>query len=612
MNDSNTEHAESQLENSDGGTRNVDLIDPIVFFAPEDTTSVDEGVSQKQHGTRVLVDPIVFFTAEDTASADENVFKKQLGTRTLVDPIVFFTPGGTASMDGDDASGDAKQHPSADEEHLSRDVKLTTQTEQSLEESNLTPGQATGNDTALSLPKMPCTPASAGLTNFYQNIPQQNISDEGAFEAYALMEKTAANRNIAGYRGDLHLFNGRYYEKQSDAALEGTILDVCRREIQQKGRYQVTQNARRFMNIDRRLQVDEETADRDSKIVTFRNCNLDIHTGRTFPHSPNVFTTFALNCSYLGSGQRAACPLFDRLLWDATGGNSGLIERLWQIFGYCLVPDTAAKKGFLFQGVGDSGKTVISSFLESFFPFDRLSALSVHDLGRKFALSELEHVSLCVSPDMPATPLKEAAVGNIKALSGNDLVSGDRKYKSYAKFRFKGKFLMVSNHALLAKKREPALEKRIIAVPFCFAIPEDRQDKNLLEKLRGERDAVATKAIDAYFHLRSNNYAFAGDYRLNSASVLYEEGGLQQDMAEAVDAFVWNGFEPSENGGVFVADAHAVFVSRWGAVALNVFGQLFLESAERIWGASKTRKRRFGESNPTSFVNGIIMKGGVK
>ena len=149
-------------------------------------------------------------------------------------------------------------------------------------------------------------------------------------------------------------------------------------------------------------------------------------------------------------------------------------------------------------------------------------------------------------------------------------------------------------------------------MPFCFAIPEDRQDKNLLEKLGGERDAVATKAIDAYFHLRSNNYAFAGDYRLNSASVLYEEGGLQQDVAAAVDAFVWNSFEPNESGGVFVADAHAAFVSRWGVVALNVFGQLFQESAERIWGASKTRKRRPGETNPTSLMMGITLKDTVK
>jgi len=183
-------------------------------------------------------------------------------------------------------------------------------------------------------------------------------------------------------------------------------------------------------------------------------------------------------------------------------------------------------------------------------------------------------------------------------------MSGNRKYKSYSKFYFKGKFLMVSNHALLTRSKDAAFEKRIVAVPFCYTVPEEEQNPKLLQALALERDAVASKAIDAYVRLRQNHYRFAGQYELNSAPVLYQfsEGG---DMAYKIRRFLYENYEACFIGETYAADAHALYCRLYGDVPYNSFAKVFKSQAVQQFGARETRRRRDGGKDPVSCLTGM-------
>lgn len=586
----------------------------------EDVQKTDSPVADRKKECRwpMLFEPMQFFEPEIGALAADKG-KEPEGVsgqhRMLVEPMQFFVPGtGAPEVDtrkdlGKEAEGASEQHSALVEPmqfFFSEQAACLVDAQEVQREGNAT--EAAPNVARFPDKQQYTNGNLAALVRHKRGTPLAAAG--GTCNAYRLMQKTACATGVVVYNGSPYIFNGVYYEQRTVEELEGVILDVCRDEIESSGQCRSIQGACRLLLIDNERKVKESSLDTTRELLTFRNGVLDLTSGQMLSHTPQLFTTYALDARYLGASCQQQTPVFDQLLRQIAGGDQDLICRIWEIFGYCLAPDTRAKKGFLFQGIGDSGKSLLCNFLESFFPPERLCALSVHDLGKRFALAELESALLCISPDLPAAALKESAVGNIKALSGNDLVSGDRKYKSYAKFRFLGKLILVSNHPLRMKVPDPAMERRMVTVPFCYAVPERLQDRDLLQKLQMERDAVATKAIAAYFRLRQHGYIFSGNYPVNAAPALYECGGCEHPAA-MVEKFLQCYFERAPDAGTFLADAYGRFVEQHGDyLPLNLFGQYFGESAARLLGAKKSRKRRGNMDNPTSYLEGIQMKTG--
>ena len=423
---------------------------------------------------------------------------------------------------------------------------------------------------------------------------------------YDFMSKTSSMVNFVVTHSNVYLYNGKNYEIQSADDVEGVILDLCRDDAIRIGKYSPIKNACKLITIDRRFRTPQEWIDAGKQYVTFQNGNLDLKTGNIVPHNPSIFTTFCIHANYLGQGGGIETPVFDQVLSRASGGDGHFIERVLQMFGYVLTSDVQGKCGFLLQGVTNSGKSLLCNFLSSFFPEDKVAAISLHSIGERFSTAELEGVALCITPDLPSTPLSEKAAGMVKALSGNDLIQADRKYQKHTKFHFTGKFVMSTNHALLTKNYDPAFADRIVVLPFLYSIPRVEWDNSLLEKLKIERDAVASRAIDAYFRLCRNNYIFSGNYTLNSPAVIGQPAQYQCITPEFVDQYVRRYYRPVADGRVFVSDAHADFCMRFECNPdPALFGKLFIEAANRCYGVAHERKRRITGGNPISCVVGL-------
>lgn len=418
---------------------------------------------------------------------------------------------------------------------------------------------------------------------------------------YALMDKAASMVPFVVARHRTHLYNGIHYEEQSSDEVAGVILDLCRDDAVRIGKYSPIKNACKLMEIDKRFQSPQGWLDAGKRYVTFLNGNLDLETGQLGPHSPSIFTTFSIQANYLGPGCGVETPVFDQVLLRAGGGDPWFAERVFQMFGYVFTADIQGKCGFLLQGVTNSGKSLLCNFLSSFFPEEKVAAIALHNVGDRFSTAELEGAALCITPDLPSSPLSEKAAGMVKALTGNDLIQADRKYQKHTKFRFEGKFLMGTNHALLTKGHDPAFADRLVVLPFVYSIPRAEWDNRLLDKLKLERDAVASKAIDAYFRLRQNNYVFAGEYPLNLPTAVGRSVQCQYLTPELVDQYVRTCYEPSPNGRVFILDAYTDFCLKSGSNPDRaLFGKYFIEAAGRCFGAVHERKRRVPDGNPLS------------
>lgn len=446
------------------------------------------------------------------------------------------------------------------------------------------------------------------LPSYTVNIPQYGGNGPQRITAAGLKNKVLASACLVVYDGVIYCYDGKCYQALSEAKIKQLILAVCENELNEKGRFELVTGTMNFILSEPRIQLTENILNR--RIATFLNGNLDIETGEFNCHSPGVFTTYALQCNYIPHSELAETPVFDMLLHRISGGDIGIEQRIWEMFGYCLVPDTRAKKGFVLQGRKHSGKTLLCDFLETFFPPHVVSALPAHDFSAHFSLSELEGKALCISGDMSAEPLNNRTVGNIKQLSGNDLISAAKKYRDNRQFRYGGKLILVSNHQILTQRYDDAFWDRLVAIPFPYTVPPEEQDGNLLERLKPERDLIASKAIAAYWQLRNRAYRFSGLYEINSGSFLIEDfNPLEVDLQPVIRNFLLNHFEAAPyDTGLFMSDIHEMFVSMVTPIPLTRFGALFGNMAVGLFSARRTKKHKTSKETSTSYLEGITYK----
>lgn len=430
--------------------------------------------------------------------------------------------------------------------------------------------------------------------------------------AYDIMLDFSTNIHMFTHKQEVYIYNATSgaYEKRTQNEVERMIMARYRDIIREYGNGTLIEKVYKLLLKEPQI-VRNEVPVSDPTKIAFANCTLDLQTGCSGPHSPAYVVTFALNCDLArASHQSEECPAFDKFLYDITGGDELLIQRIWEFVGYCLTQDTNAKVFFVLQGVPDSGKSLLCNLVMDYFPEDKVSSLNVHSLKEHFALDNLESVALCVSPDLPASALDPKSASSIKQLTGNDRVSAAVKYKRNTQFRFEGKLILATNYPLLTQEPDDAFMQRAVVIPFFHSIPKEKQDGSLLDRLKAEKPAIASKALEAYFRLRKNHYKFSGDYAINSSLMFPDDLSGSSDITPLVYNFLKNFYEKDPNGMVAISSAYELF-SQWvsNQFTEKMFSSVFQRFSEELYGAEHTRSYHNGEfKNARSSMKGIRLK----
>lgn len=421
--------------------------------------------------------------------------------------------------------------------------------------------------------------------------------------AYGTKEKLLQKESFLVVQEKLHRYIGSYYAGCSRQDVARLFLVHCRDEVAEVGTPKQVQDGIELLFMEPDIHVRPEDIPRN--LLSLQNGVLNIYTGVLNPHSKNFWTLYGINGRYLPD-MHLASPVFDTFLKTVTGGDGALAQRILEFIGYVLTPDMNAKVFFVLQGVPNSGKSVLTTLLTNLFTENAVVTLDAHVFSDKYSISELVGKALCISPDLPAAPLDEKAVSKIKQITGNDVVSSNRKYESYVSFRCNAKIILVTNHPLLTRGNDSAFEERIVTIPFRHSVPKEEQDRMLIPNLLSERDAIITKAIRAYYTLAQNCYRFTGNYPVNEVTADVCESTT--DVSVRIYQFVRQMFEKAEEGVVFTEEAYQKYCDASPRISVNEFSQYFKSFAEEIHGGRKDRKRMEGAVNATSCICGISWK----
>ena len=110
-----------------------------------------------------------------------------------------------------------------------------------------------------------------------------------------------------------------------------------------------------------------------------------------------------------------------------------------------------------------------------------------------------------------------------------------RKYRDDALLERRIKFVFSSNHPLIIDGEDEALMKRIVYLPFNYAIPDDQQDPYLGEKIWAERDAIVTKALLYARKLVQGNYIFPEIPYVDNAKCITKDWTVRQFVLESCE-----------------------------------------------------------------------------
>lgn len=316
-------------------------------------------------------------------------------------------------------------------------------------------------------------------------------------------EEAKKHVHIISYGNTLYYYNNYYYTQLDAKQLIKLYRKYVDYELNNESSLRGYKELYGCFMTDPQIECSEPE---DEPIYEpLENGIFDLVEWKLYPHSPDQITFTYIKAKY---APEAKCPIFEGYLHQVTGGDSQLMERFWMAIGYLLIYPARGKFFIFMKGVGNSGKSVLGRFIRQLYPKESISSIRLKNLTNQFGMASLATSVINFDMDMPSSRIDDEAASRLKQITGGDSMNIPRKYRDDALLERRIKFVFSSNHPLIIDGEDEALMKRIVYLPFNYAIPDNQQDPDLGDKIWAERDAIVTKALYYARKLVQRNYIF--------------------------------------------------------------------------------------------------------
>jgi putative DNA primase/helicase len=161
---------------------------------------------------------------------------------------------------------------------------------------------------------------------------------------------------------------------------------------------------------------------------------------------------------------------------------------LKEIIGYCFYRALPFQNFFLLVGSGANGKSVYLNILQKMLGHQNISGASLQhlaDSNNRFVLAQLYLKNANIFGDLSAKAMKD--VGTLKQLTGNDIITSDRKFKGELSFRNYAKIIASCNAIPETSEYSDAFFRRPIIINFPYSFV-GKEDRTLFERITTEEN----------------------------------------------------------------------------------------------------------------------------
>ena len=236
--------------------------------------------------------------------------------------------------------------------------------------------------------------------------------------------------------------------------------------------------------------------DIDPWVLGCKNGVMDLRSGILRNGEPLDHITKQVSAEF---DQGSTCPRWMQFLDEVFESNQSLIDYVTKAVGYSLTADMREQCFFMAVGTGANGKSIFLDTLEHVFssyahraPM-RLFANSEGEADR-FSLADLHGARIVFAAETKANTRMNEHV--IKALTGGETLSGERKYAQPFTFRPTAKIWLGVNHNPTVSDDSFGFWRRVRLIPFNRTFSGDADDRELRDTLRQEAEGIFTWAIN--------------------------------------------------------------------------------------------------------------------
>lgn len=272
-------------------------------------------------------------------------------------------------------------------------------------------------------------------------------------------------------------------------------------------------------------RVSPDPRPENENLICLQNGVLDITSGRLLPHSPDYLFTNQIPCNWTyNRGEfEPKCPRFDEFLNTLTSGDKDVINLLWEYIGLTIsnVPGYRPKQALILYGAGNTGKSQLLELLRRLVGDDNFAYTDIQDIEERFNTAPLFGKRLAGSGDMSAMRVREVKM--FKMITGGDSIGFEFKGKDKFQGRFYGTLLFCTNELpKFGGDKGEQVYLRMLIVPCNNVIPEEKRDRQLIEKLYAEREGIVYKAVCGLIRLINRGHAFNEPEACKRARASYE------------------------------------------------------------------------------------------
>jgi len=178
-------------------------------------------------------------------------------------------------------------------------------------------------------------------------------------------------------------------------------------------------------------------------------------------------------------------------------------DAAWEILGYCMTTDCRLEKGIILYGGGSNGKTVFVNVLRAMLQ-GLVSELRLSDLSHCYRPAMLLNKLVNISSEGEAVDLIDDAL--VKSIISGEPLAVEQKYKDPVIIKPFCKLVIATNHLPRSRDKSRGYFRRWLILHFDQEISEDRQDKQLSERIiNSELDEIFYGALLGLRRLRQQD-----------------------------------------------------------------------------------------------------------
>lgn len=237
-------------------------------------------------------------------------------------------------------------------------------------------------------------------------------------------------------------------------------------------------------------------------LLVLSNGLLHMPSRTLYGHDPRLFTTVALPYAFAPDADEPVAWLaFLESVW---GDDIESIETLQELFGYCLTTDCSQQKIPLVVGPKRSGKGTIARVLRGLIGEANCVGSTLASLSTHFGLEPLVNKRLAIFSDIRISGHidQKHLADHLLSISGEDMLTFDRKYKSAWTGALKVRLLMFSNELPKILDDSGALSSRFIVLRMTKSFLGN-EDLGLAERLLAELPAILNWSLDGLERLKA-------------------------------------------------------------------------------------------------------------